>query len=79
MYLHLYKLHLCYELPHKLKSLRDITNVDTMCYRSGEKMYILVRPSLSVHCSLKITTLSDRYWPLKKHLAFPQRGSNLSD
>lgn len=51
MYLHLYKLHLCYELPYKLKSLRDITNVDTMCYRSGEKMYILVRPLLSASCT----------------------------
>lgn len=43
-----------------------------------EGLYMLVRPSLSVHCSLKITTLSDRYWPLKKHLAFPQCGSSLS-
>jgi len=33
MYLHLYKLHLCYELPYRLKSLRDITNVDTRSCR----------------------------------------------
>jgi len=40
MYLHLYELDLCYELPYKLKSLRDITNVDTRsCRVRGRAVY----------------------------------------